>query len=669
MSCVKRRLGLFLPVVVLAAACILAGTAQAQVVFSAGGDFSPATPDAWNSTTLGYVGTLGSGAISAGTGTVTVSSGTLSSGGAYLGYLSGSTGTVIVDATGSSGSTWTNSGATNVGGGGGTGTGLLSITNGGKVSDTGCFVGIGNFAAGTVTVDGGNSKLVNSAGIYVGDVGGTGNLYVTNGGSVSDTSGYVGYTSYSTGGATVDGSGSRWTNSSLLYIANYGNGTLTITNGGYVSDTTGEIGASPIYSSAGTVTVDGTGGGTASTWNNTSGLYVGQGGPMNTANLYISNGGSVSVSGTTWVGYSGSYGTISFGGATPGTLKTTTLYLSSLTDLAGTGAIITNGLISDQSLTFDGSDLTHSANQTLYFNDGAGGTVSMNLNVSAAVAGTSLGVGVSGAATMTVENNITVYSASGYMGYNALSSGTVAVDGNGSKWVCSGIVYPGFGGNGTLNITNGGYVSDNYCYMANNAGAAGTATVDGTGSKWVNTNGLYVGYAGVGTLYVTGGGSVSNTSAYINYGATYYGSAATVQGAGSTWTNSGSLYVGYSNQGNLYINNGGLVTVTGATYIAGNGVANTNSSIVFGGISTGTLTTQSLYTSTPTSTSAAVTGTGVINTNGLVSDVNLTINTSGSATNGTVQSVPGFGGVTVNLTVNNSSSRGDLGAAITAPVR
>ena len=37
------------------------------------------------------------------------------------------------------------------------------------------------------------------------------------------------------------------------------------------------------------------------------------------------------------------------------------------------------------------------------------------------------------------------------------------------------------------------------------------ATVDGTGSKWTNSSSLYVGNSGSGTLNITGGGTVSNT--------------------------------------------------------------------------------------------------------------------------------------------------------------
>ena len=65
---------------------------------------------------------------------------------------------------------------------------------------------------------------------------------------------------------------------------------------------------------------------------------------------------------------------------------------------------------------------------------------------------------------------------------------------------------------------------------------------------------------------IISGGSVSNTLGYIGY---YSGSAgtATVDGAGSTWTNGSDLTIGYSGSGTLNITDGGAVSVTGTTYV------------------------------------------------------------------------------------------------------
>ena len=58
---------------------------------------------------------------------------------------------------------------------------------------------------------------------------------------------------------------------------------------------------------------------------------------------------------------------------------------------------------------------------------------------------------------------------------------------------------------------------------------------------------LYVGYFGNGTLTIRNGGAVSNGFGFIGVDSGSTG-AATVDGAGSTWTNSGDLYVGYCRQ-------------------------------------------------------------------------------------------------------------------------
>ena len=51
-------------------------------------------------------------------------------------------------------------------------------------------------------------------------------------------------------------------------------------------------------------------------------------------------------------------------------------------------------------------------------------------------------------------------------------------------------------------------------------------------------------------------------TAYIGYGTGSAG-VVTVDGFGSTWSNSGNLYVGYSGSGMLSITNGGSVSVAG----------------------------------------------------------------------------------------------------------
>ena len=117
----------------------------------------------------------------------------------------------------------------------------------------------------------------------------------------------------------------------------------------------------------------------------------------------------------------------------------------------------------------------------------------------------------------------------------------------------------GVSGTGALTIQTGGTVNNTLGIIGDNAGSSGTATVDGAGSTWTNSSDFYVGHNGNGTLTISNGGAVSNGYGFIGR---YSGSigGATVDGAGSTWTNSGDLNVGATGSGTLTIPNGGAVS-------------------------------------------------------------------------------------------------------------
>ncbi len=94
--------------------------------------------------------------------------------------------------------------------------------------------------------------------------------------------------------------------------------------------------------------------------------------------------------------------------------------------------------------------------------------------------------------------------------------------------------------------------------------SASTVTVDGPGSTWTNSSNLFVGDRGDGTLDITGGGLVTNSTGQIGqFGGTT--GAVTVAGVDpngtpSTWDNSSRLYVGFLGDGTLDITGGGVVT-------------------------------------------------------------------------------------------------------------
>jgi len=154
-----------------------------------------------------------------------------------------------------------------------------------------------------------------------------------------------------------------------------------------------------------------------------------------------------------------------------------------------------------------------------------------------------------------------------------------------------------------LEVTAGGEVSSTTGYLGYYLGAQGTATVTGAGSAWTNSGDLSVGYAGIGRLTIEAGGQVSNTGGFLGFEDGGQGTA-TVTGAGSTWTNSGGLHVGYKGTGTLTVEAGGRVSSEGGCLgsfsssegtatVTGAGSAWTNSGdLSVGRYGTGTLTVE-----------------------------------------------------------------------------
>ena len=528
---------------------------------------------------------------------------------------------------------WTSSTTAHVGE---TTSGTVTVDSGSDLLSMHGYIAYSPACTGEIIVTGDGSTWTNGSNIKVG-YDGNGTLNITDGGTVSDSSGYIGgyygSSSGTIGVATVTGTSSKWTNSNELYVGFSGNGTLNISGGGVASSTnSGYIG----YNSAATgeVTVKDT----SSKWTNSNDLYVGYSG---NGTLNIANGGAVTVAKTTYVAYvPGSTGTINFGTG-GGTLTTKTLAASS-SQLTGTGTIITNGLFSDANLVFNS---TASLSQTLMFNN-----VTVKLNMSTPTSNGDLGAGWKGNGSLMIRDGVTVNSYYGALGYHSSSTGTATVTGTNSKWTNSSILNVGCYGQGTLDILSGGAVSNTVGYIGEYAGSTGKVTVSGTNSKWTNSSSLYVGNSGNGTLSITGSGTVSNNACYIGYNSGATGEL-TIADADSKLTNRSNLYVGYSGSGTLNIT-GGAVTVDNETYVAYNfgstGTINFNN---------GTLTTKSLWAST-----TELTGTGTINTKGLLSDINLVFDSSHGLNQTFILHNQPSQNITLNLDMSNNANYGYLGA-------
>ncbi|MCC6682453.1 MAG: hypothetical protein IT445_16255 [Phycisphaeraceae bacterium] len=125
-------------------------------------------------------------------------------------------------------------------------------------------------------------------------------------------------------------------------------------------------------------------------------------------------------------------------------------------------------------------------------------------------------------------------------------------------------LYIGNTADGSMFIDDGSEVDSSYAFIGNYFDAAGAATVDGAGSTWTASGPMYVGYEGNGELTIINRGAV-NSRGYIGARRDSAG-LATVDGAGSTW-NSSSMAVGLEGDGLLDITNGGTVNNGGYGFI------------------------------------------------------------------------------------------------------
>ena len=423
----------------------------------------------------------------------------------------------------------------------------MTISNGGQVtnglSTLGSVIGFGGDSTGnSVLVTGTNVSGVASLWTCVNDLtvgwsGSSNSLRITQGGGVTSYIGIIGDDTNATGNsAVVDGSGSYWSNSNVLLIGVSGSGnSLLITNGGQVMAVNSDIGVNA-GSTANMVTVSGVG----SVLTNSGDLTVGYGGSSNT----------LSVSARAKVFSSNSYI-----GRDPGSTGNTVI-------VTGTGSLWTNS-------------------GDLYVgNQGA----SNNLVISSG------GMVINGGQDST----------GGVIGFITNSSNnSVVVTGSGSTWLSAGDVVIGYSGIGNrLEVSNGGTVSNGVVNYAgglsggiigfNEGSTDNSVLVTGTGSQWNSSGDLFVGFNGAGnSMVISNGGSISNSQVdfggVLGWGAASSNNTVIVTDAGSTWTNSGNLTIGYEGSANsMVISNGGTVAVASNSYIGNASTSSNNSVLVTG---------------------------------------------------------------------------------------
>ena len=111
-----------------------------------------------------------------------------------------------------------------------------------------------------------------------------------------------------------------------------------------------------------------------------------------------------------------------------------------------------------------------------------------------------------------------------------------------------------------LTIQAGGTLTNSFGAVGNLPGGLGTVTVTGAGSNWSNAGSVVVGGLGTGTLTIQDGGTVNSGGGSVGQSAGSTGTV-TVTGPGSSWINgpSGGLNIGSFGTGTLTIANGGQV--------------------------------------------------------------------------------------------------------------
>jgi T5SS/PEP-CTERM-associated repeat protein len=487
----------------------------------------------------------------------------------------------------------------------------MVITNGGRMQSA--IQGfIGNVGpSNTMIVTGSGSAWTNTGQLFVGYQGHGNSLIIANSGRVDNTTAYVGgfgSVAGSNNTVTVTDPGSVWNSSGILYLGYNGrDNTLIISNGARVSSVSAPTAASGILawnsaaSSNNTVIITGAG----STWTNTGGIYHGYSSGGN--KVIVSDGGQLYAS-----HYLQSYAST----VNPGSNSLFITGSGSLVHLSGPA-----GYGYWESVYGPNDTLTIANGGRMNNTEGyVGGSVSgSNTVVTVTGAGSvwsnrsTLFVGYAGPSNrVTVSDGARVDSGAGILGYLYNGSTLLAtnnvmeVTGSGSLWHSRGQLFMGYNGHGnTLIVSNGASFINNSSgagtsvgsYIGGFAAASGsnqTIVVTGSGSTWTNTGAIYLGYiAGGNKLRITDGARVDSAYAYVGYLAAPQGyfadnNSVLVSGPGSQWNITGPsgydlMYLGVYGHGNsLTVTNGGRVNVQGLTYVGG-GTSSTNNTLTVTG--------------------------------------------------------------------------------------
>jgi fibronectin-binding autotransporter adhesin len=563
-----------------------------------------------------------------GTGSVVVNTGaTLSSGDTTLGYTSGSGSLSLADA-----GTTVSAHSVTVGN---NGNGTLSVASGAHLNSSGgVVVGLAQNTVGTATVDGAGSQWNMGANFLVLGRNGSGTLTVQNGATGGSQNIVLGQNTGGSGTFVAQGTGTIWTNTGgNIVVGQDGQGDFEVKAGAIVNSN-GVFSVAPDSGATGTALITGA--------NSHLTATNGRIGDLGTGAMTIAAGGLFTGTATFVVGNSA-------GGT--GTLTITDT--NSKIDL-GTNSIAIgpsgHGTVNLQ----NGATATTGA--VVLGDTGGVGALTVTGTGSAWTASGETDVGGSGQGALHLAAG-GVFSVGTILkaGIDAGSTGLVSVDGANSHLTVAGIATIGVSGTGSLAISNGGLADSNGdAVIGDVGGSTGTVTVANANSKWdLHGHTLAIGNHGTGTLAVSDAATLlsDGTSLGAFAGAT---GTATIQDAGSTWTDTGSLAVGDAGHGTLIIKDGAVVTAAGQTSVgfAANSVgdlqiAGTNSHLTSSGLfllgSSGTGTLELTAGGRLTEAASAVvgsligsTGTATVDGVGTTWDMGTTTLTLGSQGAGTL---------------------------------
>ena len=513
-------------------------------------------------------------------------------------------------------------------------TAILSVTNGTALSlasgtSSYAYTYVGNTANdsnSSLTVTNENTLLANSQNLSVGNLGSGNTMTIANGAMVADRSGYVGYDSASSNNSVqVTGSNSVWQNSADLYVGYSGsNNSLMITSGA-------EVFASNTYiSSFGGTTNSVQISDAGSALTNSGSIWVGASpidwpGLVGPGTLTITSGGTLSAANLIISGDTDSVGTVEVG-LKGGSDYGMTLNVPLITFGEGTGSL---GLNQSDTLTIWGA-ITGAAATSSYamiqqYGSGTtiltgishtglgyrvdGGQLMINggifdIYLIDAISPNELG----GPRTVTVGNKnsgislvvmnagelhsfVTIIGTDLQKNSDALTTSSnnwALITDPGSKLISGELQVGNVSSGNSLMIRNGATVSSTLSTSIGISGFNNSITVDGAGSSLTNTGSLIVGTYSqsydsfANSLRVTSGGSVASGSATIGNTTSSFGNSVTVSGSGSLWTNDGDVILGNGGSSNsLVIANGGGV-VSSSFFISYTNTSSDNSVLVTG---------------------------------------------------------------------------------------